>query len=84
MLCITEKIVKIVFSGSRCRDWEMGEARILTHISRIDARGVGVKFQATLVTDDTNGQIRGRELRREVRGKGREEVLFEIRCGGRG
>jgi hypothetical protein len=50
-------------------------ARILTHISRIDARAVGVKFQATLVTDDTNGQIRGRELRREVRGKGREERI---------
>ena len=57
-------------------------ARILTHISRIEARGVGAKFQATLVTDDTNGQIRGRGLRREVRGKGREEVLFEVRCGG--
>ena len=80
MLCITEKIV---LSGSRCRDWEMGSADF-DPISRIDARGVGVKFQATLVTDDTNGQIRGRELRREVRGKGREEVLFEIRCGGRG
>jgi len=37
----------------------------------------GAKFQATLVTDDTNGQIR-------VRGKGREEVLFEVRRGGGG
>jgi hypothetical protein len=26
-------------------------AQILTHISRIDARGVGTKFQATPVTD---------------------------------
>ena len=37
----------------------------------------GAKFQATLVTDDTNGQIR-------VRGKGREEVLSEVRRGGGG
>ena len=47
MLCITEKIV---LSGSRCRDWEMGSADF-DPISRIDARGVGAKFQAAPVTD---------------------------------
>ena len=47
---------------------------------RIDARGVEAEFRAKPVTGRPQScEIRGREVPREVRGKGREEVLLEIR-----
>ncbi len=52
-------------------------ARILTHIPRIDARGVEAEFQATPLTDAKAVKSVVEKFR--VRGERREEVLFEVR-----
>ncbi len=59
-------------------------ARILTHISRIDARGVGAKFQAAPVLDAKSVKSVVEKFREKYGAREREEVLFEIRCGGWG
>src|ERR1022692_3578005 len=51
---------------------------------RIDARGMEAEFRAVTRDRRRAREISDREVPREVRGEGREEVLFEIRRGGRG
>ena len=50
---------------------------------RIDARGVEAELRAAHHRCQSCPNS-GREVPREVRGEGREEVLFETRCGGCG
>jgi deazaflavin-dependent oxidoreductase (nitroreductase family) len=51
---------------------------------RIDARGVKVQFRANPNTDDKAVNSVIEKFRGEERGEGREEVLFQVRCGGCG
>ncbi len=48
---------------------------------RIDARG---EVPSDSHHESQSGEVGGREIPREARGEGREEILFEIRCGGCG
>ena len=48
---------------------------------RIDARGMEAEFRAVTRDRRRAREISDREVPREVRGEGREEVLFEIRRG---
>jgi hypothetical protein len=51
---------------------------------RIDARVRRGEVPSDSHHESQSGEVGGREIPREVRGEGREEVLFEIRCGGCG
>ena len=48
---------------------------------RIEARGAEAEVKAVTITDAKTSAAGDREVSREVRSRGRERILFEVRCG---